>query len=457
MRDNRALRKALEGGGEVIPLFIMDPTLLESDFVSPMRLDFMRAGLAELDKGLRQAGSRLVIRTGQPSDVLEQLIHEHEISAVYAEADYSPYARRRDRAVSQRVPLMRHPGLTIQPVDAVLKADGDAYVVYSPYRRRWKSLSPPVAADLLDAPQQIPTPEDVESEELPELENAWDSMPKAGEEAAIETLKAFAEGPDAPIKRYGSQRDMLAVDGTSRLSPYLRFGMLSAKRAFVAGREAMRRASHVQEEESASAWVDELLWREFYLSILYHFPRVRGGSFRQEYQAIEWLNDQGAFEAWCHGQTGYPVVDAGMRQLKATGWMHNRARMIVASFLVKDLLIDWRWGERWFMRHLIDGDPASNNGGWQWTAGTGTDAAPYFRIFNPVLQGEKYDPEGKYIRGWVPELAAVPEQFLHTPWDMPGEVQRELGCVIGEHYPERIVDHGWARDRTMAAYKAVKG
>jgi deoxyribodipyrimidine photo-lyase len=229
--------------------------------------------------------------------------------------------------------------------------------------------------------------------------------------------------------------------------------MLSARQAVVSALAAIDAAPDTTSRESAETWLNELIWREFYVNILYHFPHVRGRSFRTGLNDIAWQNDRGAFDAWCKGRTGYPVVDAAMRQLLHSGWMHNRARMIVASFLVKDLLIDWRWGERWFMQHLVDGDPASNNGGWQWTAGTGTDAAPYFRIFNPLLQSQKHDPDGAYIRRWVPELAKVPEKFVHQPWRMPEKAQRSSGCVIGQEYPEPIVDHAVMRKRALALYR----
>jgi deoxyribodipyrimidine photo-lyase len=191
-------------------------------------------------------------------------------------------------------------------------------------------------------------------------------------------------------------------------------------------------------------------------AILYHFPHVLQGAFRPELRHIHWSNDPGMFKAWCEGRTGYPVVDAAMRQLTETGWMHNRARMITASFLVKDLLIDWRWGERWFMQHLVDGDPAANNGGWQWTAGVGTDAAPYFRVFNPILQSQKFDPDGDYIRAWVTELRRVPDGYIHEPWKMPAEIQRQARCIIGQDYPNPIIDHAWARERVTAAYRQSK-
>jgi deoxyribodipyrimidine photo-lyase len=232
--------------------------------------------------------------------------------------------------------------------------------------------------------------------------------------------------------------------------------MVSARQAVVAALEAIEAAPNDQARKGAETWLNELIWREFYIAVLYHFPRVRRNSFRPEYDQIHWENDEDAFTAWCEGRTGYPVVDAAMRQLVQTGWMHNRARMIVASFLVKDLLIDWRWGERWFMQHLVDGDPAANNGGWQWTAGTGTDAAPYFRIFNPVSQGRKYDPRGAYVRRWLPEMVRVPDQFIHQPWTMPLEEQQSAECYIGQDYPAPIVDHAWARQRTLAAFTQAR-
>jgi deoxyribodipyrimidine photo-lyase len=258
------------------------------------------------------------------------------------------------------------------------------------------------------------------------------------------------------VFRYAQHRNQLDLAGTSGLSPYLRFGMLSARQAVVAAHQAIAAAPNAQGRTGAETWLNELIWREFYNSIMAHFPRVRAGSFREHYNAIRWVNDPAAFAAWTQGRTGYPVVDAAMRELAQTGWMHNRARMIVASFLVKDLLVDWRWGERWFMQQLVDGDPAANNGGWQWTAGVGTDAAPYFRIFNPVLQGQKFDAPGQYIRRWVPELAYVPAKYIHTPWKMPAAVQQQAGCRLGQDYPHPLVDHRQARAATLTAYNEAR-
>jgi len=342
--------------------------------------------------------------------------------------------------------------VTIHPADAVLKPDGTPYTVFTPFSRAWKAL--PIPGTVLAAPGLLPALPQLGSLPIPDVSPGAPFQP--GEVEAQRRLQAFVGGDDPAIYRYGKGRDRLDLVGTSQLSPYLRFGMLSACQAAASALVAIEAAPDAQARSGAETWLTELIWREFYQSIQYHFPETERYSFRATLRDIDWDNDETAFAAWRQGQTGYPVVDAGMRQLAQTGWMHNRARMIVASFLVKDLLIDWRWGEHWFMQHLVDADPAANNGGWQWTAGTGTDAAPYFRIFHPVLQGRKHDPEGAYVRQWVPELAQVPGRYIHAPWEMPPEVQRAMGCIIGRDYPAPIVDHAWARERALAVYAQAR-
>ena len=248
------------------------------------------------------------------------------------------------------------------------------------------------------------------------------------------------------IYSYGEHRNRMDLDGTSSLSPYLRLGMLGLRQAVSAARQAMAEARGEAFRKSAEVWLNELIWREFYIQILYHFPHVARTTFNASLANIPWRNDESEFQAWKDGRTGVPIVDAAMRQLKEIGWMHNRARMIVASYLVKDLLIDWRWGETWFMENLLDGDPAANNGGWQWTAGTGTDAAPYFRVFNPVLQSAKFDPQGKYIRRWVPELRGVDVKHIHAPWEANLKIKG---------YPEKpIIERD--KERTLQAYQRSK-
>jgi deoxyribodipyrimidine photo-lyase len=454
--DNQALNAALSQARQVIPVFIDDPFFKDSPMVGPRRVAFLWDGLQKLDADLKALGAYLVIRTGPPHTVLANLVNETGTERIFAEMDYSPYARRRDKFIAERMNLQLVGGPSLGHPKAVIKVDGSPYTVYTPYMRAWKGIHLSGELSILPSPTEINTPKDVGGESLSgRLAASPVAGFGAGEGEAWRRLQVFTGGENPPIFRYAAGRDLLYQDGTSQLSPYLRLGMLSARQAIKAALEAIRRAPDGAARQGAEVWLNELIWREFYLSILYHFPHVSQGSFRENLNNIQWNNDPQEFEAWCQGQTGYPVVDAAMHQLEQTGWMHNRARMIVASFLVKDLLIDWRWGERWFMQQLIDGDPAANNGGWQWTAGTGTDAAPYFRIFNPVLQGKKYDPDGHYVCRWIPELSQVPARYLHTPWEMPLDVQRKSGCLVGADYPAPIIDHQFARQRTLAAFKNV--
>jgi len=459
LTDNQALTAALAHADQVLPVFILDPVLLASPYVGSKRLAFLFAGLRQFDADLRARGSRLIVRQGDPQNELAALMASSGAKAIFAEEDFSPYARRRDARVAQRLPLKWVAGLTVQPPGTILKNDGAPYTVFTPFSRKWKALTTLPTSGVLPAPTRIPTPDGVQGQPIPNEPALPPGVPfQPGETEAQRRLSAFVDGQQAPIERYAETRNRVDLGGTSQLSPYLRFGMLSARQAAVSALAAMESALDEQARKSAETWLNELIWREFYVHILYHFPHVRGRSFRAELENIAWENDQATFAAWCEGQTGYPVVDAAMRQLVHSGWMHNRARMIVASFLVKDLLIDWRWGERWFMQQLVDGDPSANNGGWQWTAGTGTDAAPYFRIFNPILQSRKFDPDGTYIRRWVPELADVPDRFIHEPWRMPSEVQRASGCVVGQDYPLPIIDHAVMRQRVMDVYqRASKG
>jgi deoxyribodipyrimidine photo-lyase len=454
LNDNHALQAALAAGDTVIPVFVLDPKLLSWRDAGPKRVAFMLAGLRSLDTELRARGSRLVTRMGEPAEELARLRDETNASGVFAEADPWPYARERDARVGQRVPLTLTVGVTAKPYDGILKMDGSPYTVFTPFSRMWKALGLLRPADLIPAPERLATPMEVPSIPIPEQPALPASVPfEAGEAVGLRRLRAFAGGMDAPIYRYGETRNRMDLDGTSQLSPYLRWGMVSSLRATVAAVHAMENAPNAEAKKSAETWLNELIWREFYQTALYRFPHVLEQEFQERMRGIQFRNDPAELLAWQEGRTGYPVVDAAMRQLVTTGWMHNRARLIVASFLVKDLLIDWRLGERFFMQHLLDGDPAANNGGWQWTSGVGTDAAPYFRVFNPALQAEKFDPEGAYVKRWVPELGNVPQKYVHTPHTMPREEQERVGIRIGRDYPSPLVDHAEARQRVLSAFK----
>ena len=437
--DNAALDHALQHSEQVIPLFILDPALLSTPLSN--RDQFLFGALRSLDQDLRKKGSRMILRRGRPVDVLRKLVSESSVDMISAEADISPYAKKRDEEIGGLLPLITLGGLTLHPPQAVMKSDGTPYTVYTPFSRVWKSLPQPGLPQ--EAPDTLPSvPDSILTEAIPDSES-FEGFP-ANERSARERLDQFLS---SAIFSYGSARNMLAEDGTSRISPYLKFGLLSMREAVQRIHHLIKVVENQTERASCVTWLNELIWREFYFSILAHFPRVTQESFRENLRGIRWANDVKGLQAWQEGLTGYPVVDAAMRHLKQSGWMHNRARMISASFLTKDLLIDWREGERWFMQHLIDGDTASNNGGWQWTAGTGTDAAPYFRVFNPTVQSKKFDPRGDYIRRWVPELAHVSSDDIHAPWENPS---------IKLNYPTPIVDHGLARERTLAAYKSAK-
>jgi len=435
LTDNAALH-ASRAAGSIIPLFILDPVF---DSASARRRNFLYEGLHALDKDLRERGSYLLIRTGKPLDVLQKLIEETQAKAIFAEEDFTPYARQRDLEIEHHLPLHLLKGQTVHHPNAILKADGKPYTVYTPYSKDWKAKLP-AKSELYPAPEKINTPFELTNGRLPPFKIT--PLFPAGEKEASARLEEFLF---KKIHSYSENRNRMDLDGTSSLSPYLRFGMIGLRQAV----EAARNSSLVIRKSNGSeTWLNELIWREFYIQILYHFPHVSKTAFNPSLANIPWRNDESEFQAWKEGRTGVPVVDAAMRQLKEISWMHNRARMIVASYLVKDLLIDWRWGEAWFMENLLDGDSAVNNGGWQWTAGTGTDAAPYFRVFNPVLQSAKFDPNGDYIRTWIPELRGVETKHIHAPWEASLKIKG---------YPERpIADHRSAKQRTLAAYGASK-
>ena len=438
LHDNQTLQAALQAG-PVLPVYIFDPYLWTG---SPgRRHKFLCNGLHALEADLSQRGSYLVLRRGEPVEVLHQLLSESGAQVIYAEEDFTPYALRRDQAVAAQLPLKQVQGQLVHHPVGIRKSDDSPYTVFTPFSKVWKSLLPGDLG-LSQAPEHIPTIPAISTEPIPSFDQ--EMYFPVGEAQAKKRLDAFLADK---IGDYGVGRNQLHLDGTSSLSPYIHFGMLGLRTAVHHAQQAILSAPDQASRKSASTWLNELIWREFYIYILYHYPHVRDGNFRPQYDRIPWRNDSDEFEAWKNGLTGYPVVDAAMRQLTATGWMHNRARMIVASFLVKDLLIDWRWGEDWFMQHLLDGDLAANNGGWQWTAGTGTDAAPYFRIFNPVLQSKKFDPQGEYIRKWVPELAALDSNVIHAPWEKSIQVPG---------YPAPIVDHKYARQRTLEAYQHAR-
>jgi deoxyribodipyrimidine photo-lyase len=447
LADNPALRSAVGRDG-VVCLFVVDPVLLgRRHHDAPGRLRFLRAGLESLAADLRERGSQLVVRRGDPAAEVAQVAMDVRADRVAVTDEVSPYGRARDEAVAEAlardgVELRRHPGLCLAEPGELEGSSGSGYRVFTPFYRSWRELPLP---ERLDAPAEIRGPR-VRIGELEGLPSGDAAIP-AGERAARRVLVDFIGGGGADA--YHRSRDALDGGGTSRLSAYLRFGMISPAHV---GR-ALGLPGRLS--EGREAFWRQVCWRDFYQHHLLRTPHAARRADRDRFDGVAWDDDEERFRAWCEGRTGYPVVDAAMRQLAETGWMHNRARLIAGSFLTKDLLIDWRRGETHFMRHLLDGDPASNNGGWQWVAGTGTDAAPYFRILNPTLQGERFDPTGGFVRRHVPELREVPARRIHEPWRMTDEEQRVAGCRIGRDYPAPIVDHALQRRAAMARYRAA--
>jgi deoxyribodipyrimidine photo-lyase len=450
LHDHPALHAARDGAERLVCVFCFDDALLGGRHASGPRTQFMLECLRELDEGLRARGSRLFVRRGNPADELAALASDVDATSLHFSADVGPFARRRQqevkRALQKRdVEVIAHPGVfAVDSLAAIRTRTGDAYTVFTPFYKNW--LTQPRRA-VLGAPRSLPAPgARPAAGTLPTLvslgleQELSDPMP-GGEAAARQALRRFLAGP---VEDYDDGRNVLTGESVSRLSPYLHFGAVSP-------REIEERLSG---GAGAQAFRRQVCWRDFYAHVLGHFPANATSEFQERYRGMSWSRAEGRFAAWCEGRTGYPAVDAGMRQLRREGWIHNRARLVVGSFLTKDLGIDWRWGERWFMRHLLDGDQASNNGNWQWIASVGVDPAPAFqRIFNPARQQERFDPGGAYVREYVPELAGVPDAYLAEPGSMPVDVQEQCGCVIGRDYPEPIVDHAEARRQALDRYR----
>ncbi len=460
--DNTALHHALRDADEIVPLFILaDDILKERDDFSPACVRFMLDSLEELCESYKRLGGKFILRRGRFLDVLRSVVHESDARGIYFNEDYEPAAKLRDACVKKEFSSLSVKSFKDQVCFAgreILTGQGNPYTVFTPYKKNWLSqtgnISTPVAAPnclkTLDMPSiETPTLKDLG------LDAAIKPLTSGGESVGKKTLETFIE---RKIERYKEQRDQPSIDGTSLLSAHLRFGTVSVRRVFF---EAMKKMGGATESAKTSieTFVSELIWRDFYFQILDNFPHVERESFKPETRALKWENRDDYFEAWKAGKTGFPIVDAAMRQLHQTGWMHNRLRMIVASFLTKDLLIDWRWGEKYFMQTLIDGDMAANNGGWQWSASTGTDAQPYFRIFNPTSQSEKFDPKGAFIKAYLPELRAVPEKYIHDPTELLQSsplLQADLKITLGKDYPAPIVDHKVQREKALQMFKAVK-
>jgi deoxyribodipyrimidine photo-lyase len=453
LHDHPALHAACAGHDRIVPVFCLDDRLLHGRHASGPRTQFLLECLEDLDASLRRAGSRLIVRRGRPEDVLVRIAQETGADEIHASRDLTPFARDRGRRVAAAlhdsgVRLVTHPGLTVVDDAAALHTKaGGPYGMFTPFHRAWQDAP---RREPLPSPRALPPCPPTESEPLPRLadlglEQEVTHPQRGGESAGLARMDWFLAGP---VEHYDQDRDTLDVDGTSKLGAYLHFGCVSprALEAELAG-----------DDGGAAAFRRQLCWRDFYHHVHYHRPENARLEHQERYRGtLAWPGEEGLFTAWAAGLTGYPLIDAAMRQLHREGWMHNRARMVVACFLVKHLGIDWRRGEDFFMRLLLDGDQANNNGNWQWTASVGVDPQPVFRrLYNPTLHQERHDPEGRYVRTYVPELRAVPDRHITQPWLMPPEVQESSDCVIGRDYPAPIIDLREAREQALARYSAA--
>jgi deoxyribodipyrimidine photo-lyase len=439
LADNPALVEALRAGDEVLPLFVVDPVLWGP--AGANRRAFLGGCLRSLHEDM---GGALVVRWGDPAEVMPTIAAEVGAVAVFAAEDFGPYGRRRDDAVEVALvddgrELVRVGSAYAVEPGRVRNQAGEPYKVFTPFYKAWKQMGRP---DPARRPSDPAWATGVASDELPAVEPSARDLPEPGEEAARVALERFLR---SHVEHYADRRDDPGVEGTSRLSPYLKWGCIHP-------RQVLARLGSTAGED---VFRSELAWREFYGDVLFHRPDSARRALQEHMSQIavdEGPETDEAFASWCEGRTGYPIVDAGMRQLLAEGWMHNRVRMIAASFLVKDLHLDWTRGARHFMHHLVDGDLASNQHGWQWVAGTGTDAAPYFRVFNPVTQSRRFDPDGTYLRRWLPELALLDDRAIHEPWTA------EPTMLDGEalHYPAPMVDHDEERREALARYDEVR-
>ncbi len=462
--DHAALHAALGAARRVHCAFVFDRDILDRlPDPEDRRVEFIRESVAGLDRALQARGGGLIVVHGPARDAIPPLAAALGVGAVYAGRDYEPAARERDAAVASALAGLGIDWRTVKDhvvfeCDEVLSQAGRPFSVFTPYRNAWlKALTPAHLRPRVVAPDAgalAPPPATLRAgvPTLSALGFRRTNLAALGVVPGMDGGAALFGDFCERIDRYREARDYPAVRGPSYLSVHLRFGTVSIREL-----AAYAHARSLEADGAgAAAWLSELVWREFYAQILWHHPQVAGRAFKPAYDALVFANDPARISAWREGRTGYPIVDAAMRQLNQTGYMHNRLRMVAASFLVKDLLVDWRIGERYFADRLIDFDLASNNGGWQWAASTGCDAQPYFRIFNPVTQSERFDADGRFIRRYVPELAALDARAIHAPWRVPAAVQQAKGVVVGRDYPAPIVDHAAARAQALALYQEIR-
>lgn len=466
LTDNFALSEFIKNVSENDKfLFLYIKNSNTYNYFGGKRIGFLYETLSGLEEELKSLNLHLKIIEGKSKEVFEKLISEYDNISVYCNMQIEPYCIGRDKETDE---LLRKTGnnfyaysdTTIFEPGEILNGDGNQYKVYTPFKNQClKNLKEYHYKKIESTPDKLDpaneeqlknfTETDIE-EEIIKIQRS--DLIKGGRKEGLKLLKDFYE---SGLEEYKSKRDYPSVKGTSLISAHLHFGTIGIREAFRTGFIKLSKVKDENVKTEVMTWINELLWREFYYNITFHNPRIMFESFKIEYDNINWINDEENFDKWCKGMTGYPIVDAGMRQLNTEGWMHNRVRMITAMFLTKDLLTDWRWGEKYFAEHLIDLDFSSNNGGWQWSASTGVDAQPYFRIFNPHLQSKKFDPEGIYIKRYLPELSSLPVEFIHEPNQMSQEQQENFGVIIGKDYPEPVVEHFSVKNEVIKRFKEV--
>ena len=456
MHDHAALHHALKAHARVYCVFVFDTTILDPLPRRDRRVEFILRSVEEVAAALRQMGGALFVRHGDPVREIPRLAAELDVAEVYVNRDYEPAAVSRDLEIKRRLASAEFLDFKDQVIfdrAEVMTHGGTPFSVFTPYKNAWlKTLQP---ADLRSWPVEdyaahlAPPRGDERLPGLSELGFEATDLGNLRLQPGMNGAQALFRDFVERIDDYAAKRDFPALNGGSNLSAHLRFGTISIRQ--------LAAHAHGTPSRGAQTWLSELIWRDFYHAILWHHPRVATRCFKPACDELCWDVAPDLFAAWCEGRTGYPLVDAAMRQLVSTGAMHNRLRMVTASFLTKDLGLDWRQGEAWFAEKLIDFDLAANNGGWQWAASTGCDAQPWFRIFNPVTQSEKFDAEGRFIRLYVPELCRVAKKFIHAPWKMHAAEQAACGVTIGRDYPAPVVDHSVARARTLARFEAVRG
>ncbi|MBY0559108.1 deoxyribodipyrimidine photo-lyase [Hyphomicrobium sp.] len=464
LRDHPALTAAVASGSPVIPLYVLDDETPGRWVLGGASRWWLGKTIEAFARDIAACGGKLVLCRGDVARELVRVVEETGATAVYFSRSYEPSTIALEDQLKAAfddmgVAFKRYGGRLLRQPEETRTKSGGPYQVFTPFWRAFtKDLTLPralAAPDRIKAPSRSPKSDDLRDWQLSPTKPDWSrglgDTWQPGESGARDRLAEFAK---TGLATYAIDRDRLDEDGTSRLSPHLAFGEISPAACWRAAADAARGKS--ANDQSIETFMRELVWREFSYSLLFHFPKLPEEPLRPEFAEFPWLGDAGQLRAWQRGKTGYPIVDAGMRELWATGYMHNRARMIVASFLVKHLLIPWTAGEAWFWDTLVDADLANNSASWQWVAGCGADAAPYFRIFNPVLQGEKFDPNGEYVRRWVPELAGLTADVIHKPWTAKPESLAQAGVVLGKSYPRPLVEHAYARVRALQAYEKIK-